>query len=54
MHFQPILDCFVPTSNLKFEDSENIKAGDVNTVVFNLHKIKLRAFFFLGHPVYFH
>ena len=30
---------------LKYEDSENIKADCVNTVVFNLHQIKRRAFF---------
>ena len=35
---------------LKYEDSENIKADRVSTVVFNLHQIKRRAFF-LGHPV---
>ena len=29
----------------KYEDSENIKADRVNTVVFNLHKIKRRTFF---------
>ena len=33
-----------------YEDSENIKAGCVSTVVFNLHQIKRRAFF-LEHPV---
>ena len=49
-NFQSILDCFVPDF-----DSENIKADLVNTVVFNLHHIKLGAFFFGGggggHPV---
>ena len=35
---------------LKYEDSENIKADRVNTVVFSLHQIKHGAFF-LGHPV---
>ena len=43
---QPILDCFVPNFKLKYEDSENVKANHVNTVVFNLHQIKRRAFFF--------
>ena len=35
--FQPILDCLIPNCNLKYEDSENIKADCVNTVVFNLY-----------------
>ena len=48
--FQPILDCFIPNSKLKYEDLEIIKAGCVNTVVFNLHQIKCWAFF-MGHPV---
>ena len=47
---QPILDCFIPNFKLKYEDSENIKADRVNTVVFNLHPIKRRALF-LGHSV---
>ena len=47
-NFQPILDCFVPNFKSKYEDSENIKADRANTVVFNLHKIKRRAFF-LGY-----
>ena len=50
-NFQPILDCFIPNFKLKYEDSENIKADRVSTVVFNLHQIKRRALF-LGHPVY--
>ena len=36
---------------LKYENSENIKADQVNTVVFKLRQIKRRAFlcfFFLG------
>ena len=49
-NFQPILDCFIPTFKLKYEDSENIKAGLVSTVVFNLRQIKRRACF-VGHPV---
>ena len=44
-NFQPILDCFIPNFKLKYEDSENIKADRVNTVVFNLRQIKRRAFF---------
>ena len=32
---QPILDCFIPDFKLNYEDSENIKADLVNTVVFN-------------------
>ena len=40
----------MPHFTLKYEDSENVKADHVNTVVFNLHQIKRRAFF-LGHPV---
>ena len=37
-NFQPILDCFVPNFKLKYEDSENIKADRVSTVVFNLNQ----------------
>ena len=44
-NFQPILDCFTPNFKLKYEDSENIKAERVSTVVFNLHQTKRRAFF---------
>ena len=44
MNCQPILDCFIPIFNLKYEDSENIKMDRVNTVLFNRN-------FFLGHPV---
>ena len=50
-NFQPILDCFIPNVKLKYEDSKNIKADRVNTVVFNLHQIK-RWTFFLGHPAH--
>ena len=46
-NFQPILDCFIPNFKLRYEDSENIKAGRVSAVVFNLLQIKRRAF--LGH-----
>ena len=34
------MDCFVSNFKLKYEDSENVKADRVNTVVFNLHQIK--------------
>ena len=49
-NFQPILDCFLPKFKLKYDDLENIKADRVNTVVFNLLKIK-QSKFFLRHPV---
>ena len=45
MNFQPILDCFIPNFKWKYENLENTKADRVNTVVFNLHQIKRRAFF---------
>ena len=51
-NFQPILDCSIPKFKFKHEDSENIIADRLTIVVFNLHQIKRRAFFFLGHPVY--
>ena len=35
----------MPNFKMKYEDSENIKADRVNTVVVNLHEIKRRAFF---------
>ena len=44
-NFKPILDCFVPNFKLKYEDSGNIKADRLNTVVFMLHQIKHQAFF---------
>ena len=50
-NFQPILNCFIPNFKLKFDNSQNIKAYRVNTVVSNLNQIKRRAFI-LGHPVY--
>ena len=37
-NFQPILDCLIPNFELKYEDSGNIKADLLTTVVFNLHK----------------
>ena len=44
-NFQPMLDCFIPNFKLTYEDSQNIKADRVSTVLFNLHQIKRRAFF---------
>ena len=47
-NFQPILDCFIirPNFKLKYENSENIKADHLNTVIFNLRQTKCRAFYF--------
>ena len=39
-NFHQILDCFVPNLKLNDEDSENIKADHLNTVIFNEHQIK--------------
>ena len=39
-NFQLVLDWFTPNLKLKYEDSENIKADRVGTVLFNLHQIK--------------
>ena len=36
----------MPNFKSDYEDLENIKASHVNTVIFNLHQIKRRAFFF--------
>ena len=49
-----ILDCFIPSFKLKYEESENIQTDCVNTVVFNLHQIRKMNFFFEGggHPPY--
>ena len=53
-NFQPILDCFMPNFKLKYEDSENIKAGRVNTVVLTYIKSNVGRFFGTpgtpGHP----
>ena len=35
----------IPSFKLKYEDSENVKADRVNTVVVNLHQIKRWALF---------
>ena len=50
-NFQPILDCFIPNFKLKYEDSEDIKADRVNTVVSTY--IKSNVGRFLGHQVEF-
>ena len=42
----PNLDCFITNFKLKFEDSENIKADRVDTVVFSLHQTKCWAVLF--------
>ena len=44
-NFQLILDCVIPKFKLKYQDSENTTADSLNRVVFNLHQIKRRAFF---------
>ena len=44
-NFQPILDCYISNFKLTYEDSENIKADHVGTVVCNLHQMKCRTFF---------
>ena len=49
-NFQPILDCFIPNSKLKYKDSENITANRVNTVVFNKHQIKRQTCVSFGIP----
>ena len=43
-NFKPILDCFIPNFRLKYEDSENIKTDNINTVLFSLHQSKHSAF----------
>ena len=42
-NFLSILDCFIPNSQLKYEDSEHINTDCVNTFGFNLHQINSRA-----------
>ena len=44
-NFQPTLDYFIPNFKLTYEDLENITSDRVKTVIFNLHQIKHRAFF---------
>ena len=36
----------MPNFNFKYEDSENLKADRVDEIIFNLHQIRHRAFFF--------
>ena len=43
--FQPILNCFISHSKLKYEDLGYTKTGRVNTFVLNLWQIKRRVFF---------
>ena len=53
-NFQPNLDYFVQNFKLMYKNSENMKVDRVNTVVYNLHQIKRRSFFFLlGHLVFY-
>ena len=47
MNFRPILDCFFPKVNLKYDDLENIKTDHVDTVVLSLHQIE-QSKLFLG------
>ena len=47
-NFQPILNCFIPNFKLKYEESENIKADRVSTVVFNINQTSDMRSFFLG------
>ena len=44
-NFQLIFDCFIPNFELKYKDSENIKADRINSIILNLHQIKRQAFF---------
>ena len=39
----------IPNFKLEYEDSENVKIGCVNTVIFNVHKLKQELFW--GHQV---
>ena len=47
---QPVSDCLKSNFKLQYEDSENIKPDCADTVLFKLHQIKQRNFFW-GHPV---
>ena len=49
-NFQPILNCFIQNFKLKYEDSENVKADRINTVVSNSHQTNHWAFYWV-HPV---
>ena len=44
-NFKPILDCFIPNFKFKYEDSENIKADRVSTVVSTYIKSSVERFF---------
>ena len=48
VNFQPIFNCFIPNVKLKYEKSENVKTGRVNTVV-STH-IKSNKGTFFGTP----
>ena len=48
VNIQPTLDCFILNFKLKYEDSENMKADHVNSVV--LTYIKSDRGTFLGRP----
>ena len=54
VNFQLILDCYIPNFKLKYEDAENIKEDCINTVVFKLHQIKRRAFFWSTQYIFQH
>ena len=45
-NFRPISDCFISNFKLKYEDSENVKADRVNTVVFTYIKLNVGRLFF--------
>ena len=49
-NFQQISDFFMPNFKLMYEDSENIKADQVNTVVFNLHQSNQTSSVYFGTP----
>ena len=44
-NFQVILDYFIPKFKFKYDNLENMKTDRVNTIVFNLHRIKQLKFF---------
>ena len=51
-NFQPILDCFISNFKLKYEDSENIKADRVNTVVLTYINSNVGRFFWVTQYTY--
>ena len=42
---RPISDCFIPDSELKYEDLDNITTDCVDLFVFSLYQSKRQAFF---------